>query len=279
MEYTITKNAQFNSLEIAFAGKPSEKVREALKALKFRWHAQKKIWYGYTDEETARAAINGQENGQTEENAETVTDNSTEIKAQFVAALREVWGKDEKMVIHCTNKAAELVRLENGFIVEIEKHSIETRFCFGYSLSHTDTEDCDNANRMADHARKSAEYFKAENMRPFISALEEFDDDQKILVFRRQYIGQSESNPLHTAEFVRDWKIIQALGGSARLDALPGSTIVVDGRPVYIGTEADKAALRAGYEKAMKAHEKKVDAYLKRYGTSKVHSWSYWQDA
>lgn len=55
--FTITPNEAFKSLEIAFTGKPSEAVRDALKALKFRWHGVKKIWYGYTDEETVKTAI------------------------------------------------------------------------------------------------------------------------------------------------------------------------------------------------------------------------------
>lgn len=59
MTYTITNNTKFNSLEISFDGKPSVEIREALKALKFRWHGQKKVWYGYTTEEAARAAIEG----------------------------------------------------------------------------------------------------------------------------------------------------------------------------------------------------------------------------
>lgn len=59
MNYTITANPAFNSLEIAFDGKPAQEVRDALKALKFRWHSQKKVWYGYTTEEAARAAIEG----------------------------------------------------------------------------------------------------------------------------------------------------------------------------------------------------------------------------
>jgi hypothetical protein len=59
MEYNIKRNEAFNSLEITFDGKPSEAVRDALKALRFRWHGVKKLWYGYTDEETARAAIEG----------------------------------------------------------------------------------------------------------------------------------------------------------------------------------------------------------------------------
>lgn len=61
MEYTITKNEQHKSIEIAFSGKPSEAVRDALKGLRFRWHGQKKVWYGYATEDAARAAIEGKE--------------------------------------------------------------------------------------------------------------------------------------------------------------------------------------------------------------------------
>lgn len=61
MTYTITANPAFNSLEVSFDSKPSEAIREALKALRFRWHSMKKVWYGYTDEETVRAAIEGTE--------------------------------------------------------------------------------------------------------------------------------------------------------------------------------------------------------------------------
>ena len=59
MNYTITNNEQFNSLEIMFDGKPSEEIRTALKALKFRWHGVKKVWYGYSTEEAVKAAIEG----------------------------------------------------------------------------------------------------------------------------------------------------------------------------------------------------------------------------
>ena len=57
MTYTITKNAQFNSLEITFNGKPCEAVRNALKQIRFRGHSVKRVWYGYATEEAARAAI------------------------------------------------------------------------------------------------------------------------------------------------------------------------------------------------------------------------------
>lgn len=54
----FTKNNEFNSLEISFDEKPSEEVRNILKANNFRWHSVKKVWYGYkTQEEIEKALI------------------------------------------------------------------------------------------------------------------------------------------------------------------------------------------------------------------------------
>ena len=57
--YTITTNTTYNSTEISFEGKPSEEIRDTLKSMRFRWHGQRRVWYGYKDEETVRAAIEG----------------------------------------------------------------------------------------------------------------------------------------------------------------------------------------------------------------------------
>ena len=63
MKYEITANEAFKSFEITFDGKPSEAVRDALKALRYRWHGVKKVWYGYADEKTVRTAIENATNG------------------------------------------------------------------------------------------------------------------------------------------------------------------------------------------------------------------------
>lgn len=63
VNYTINRNEQYNSIEIAFDGIPSKETRDALKGLKFRWHSVKKVWYGYADEETARNAIDRTSDG------------------------------------------------------------------------------------------------------------------------------------------------------------------------------------------------------------------------
>ena len=61
--YPITANEAFKSLEISFTEKPTEAVRDALKALRYRWHSVKKVWYGYSTEETIREAIDKAMNG------------------------------------------------------------------------------------------------------------------------------------------------------------------------------------------------------------------------
>lgn len=59
MNYTITNNSQYNSIEISFDGKPSADVRDALKALRFRWHGAKRVWYGYATQDAVVDAIAG----------------------------------------------------------------------------------------------------------------------------------------------------------------------------------------------------------------------------
>lgn len=92
MEYTITKNEQYNSIEIAFSGKPSESVRDALKALKFRWHGQKKVWYGYATEEAARAAIEGKADAEEAHSPAEIT-NKYGVKVGDI--FHSSWGYDQ----------------------------------------------------------------------------------------------------------------------------------------------------------------------------------------
>lgn len=54
--YRVIDNDQFNSKEIYFDGIPGVKTRDSLKALKFRWHGQKKCWYGYATDEQIKEA-------------------------------------------------------------------------------------------------------------------------------------------------------------------------------------------------------------------------------
>jgi hypothetical protein len=94
MTYTITPNPAFNSLEIAFDGKPAEEIREALKSMRFRWHNLKKVWYGYADEATVRAAIDGKhEDVKAEPKAKAEAVNKYGVKIGDI--FRATWGYEQ----------------------------------------------------------------------------------------------------------------------------------------------------------------------------------------
>lgn len=57
MTCTAVLNPDFNSIEITFPSIPSAAIRSALKSLRYRWHAAKKLWYGYTDMQTVSDAL------------------------------------------------------------------------------------------------------------------------------------------------------------------------------------------------------------------------------
>jgi hypothetical protein len=44
-------------------------------------------------------------------------------------------------------------------------------------------------------------------------------------------------------------------------------------------TDDEKALILRGLKWGREMFEKRLDAYLKRYGTSKLHTWTYWADA
>ena len=44
-------------------------------------------------------------------------------------------------------------------------------------------------------------------------------------------------------------------------------------------TETERSLYLAELARVRKAFRKRLDAYLKRYGTKKLHTWSYWADA
>lgn len=57
IKYEIKENSEYGSYEIYFDGKPSEDVREALKAHKMRWNPKKECWYGFVNKNEIICAI------------------------------------------------------------------------------------------------------------------------------------------------------------------------------------------------------------------------------
>ena len=167
-------------------------------------------------------------------------------------------------------------------IITIDLQSIETCFCFGESGY-----DYDEAANMAQHARTSEDYFKRENMKHFADLLHAIDEaadieghaPRLVIYTNGAYIGQTADCALRNFGFAKLCDVIDACGGSCRLEELPGRELVIRCQPCRIATAEELSIIRAAVQSAAQAHEKRIETYLKRYGTSKVHAWTYWRDA
>lgn len=188
-----------------------------------------------------------------------------ELKQRYAEILAaDVWHNYQKMVDYCVKKAGYIVELEDGSILAIEKPSIEKNFCFGYSDSRYDTEDYDRANDMAEHASKSAEYFIKENMKGINNMIAELEGNSQrasrwVFRIRIPYSGQPADSKLKALHTFQSWD-----EQAQKYPELEGENL----RRVIEGYKVVKADF-----------EKRLQTYLKRYGMSKVHAWSYWQDA
>lgn len=194
-------------------------------------------------------------------------------KVAYRDALEALWGDGKGMVDYCMKQAYTIANV-NGRLLPIEKQHIETRFCFGYS-DCGQGEDYLTAIRRADNARNNAEYFKWANLKDYTRHIEALANSPDALALCNDCDKESPICALHA---FRRREVLDAVGGSAKLEDLKGAIVKVKGRDAYILTDEDRATIRDAYEQAAKAHEKRVDAYLKRYGTSKVKAWTYWMD-
>lgn len=186
-----------------------------------------------------------------------------ELKIEYERILStEVWHGDRGMVDFCLKEAAHIVELTNGDIIVIEKPRIKKDFCFGYRDSRYDTEEYDEANAAADHARSSTDYFLAENLAEIDKTIELLGSEEWNswdYHICRHYHSQPEGSKLK--------KLIAFYWHEDRGQKYPK----LEGE--------DRARVLEGYKVVRASFEKRLHSYLKRYGMSKVNAWSYWVDA
>lgn len=172
----------------------------------------------------------------------------------------DVWKNDTRMVDYCVKNAAHIVELQNGDIVAIDRPRIEKDFCFGYSLNKYDTEDFDQAQEASAQAKKSTDYFMHKNLKGLdnmVALLEGKKASRFDFYIGILYIGQPADSKLKQVVQRDKW------------DEHAGYTLMSD---------ADRAAMLDGYKQVRADFVKRLQAYLKRYGLSKVHTWTYWRD-
>lgn len=136
----------------------------------------------------------------------------------------------------------------------IDKPSIENRFCF-----HDEGPNYEfYKHLMEDKEKRLAEYFKSENLAQFDRHIERITEgdygDKRVWINTKSY-----SNSKAELCFYSSW-------GNPQGD-------------YELCTDEEKALILEGLKYGRELFEKRLDAYLKRYGVSKLHTWTYWADA
>jgi hypothetical protein len=263
--YRIENNTKFNSLEIFFTGKPGQETRDALKALKFRWNPKKSCWYGFGDPEEVKKACDGVKVETTKKPA--TDDRQKELFNKFMNVISEVW-TDPKMQEFNRKNTAYIVELKNGDLIAIDKPRIETSFCFGYGLyARATDEEMKAAADMEKYASTNQEYFLTENLKGIDEKIKDLRDTKYKAYTFIKYSGQPEQSKLK--EYT-----LATLCYSPEYN--PGYYAnLKDLKEIDI---EDREKIAQGFEIVRADFEKRLHTYLKKYGLSKLKTWTYLVD-
>ena len=178
---------------------------------------------------------------------------------EFMEEIKKVWPNDEKMQEYCKKKCSGLFKSSGGHLVEFEKPSIETRFCFGYGYNGcSNGEDDKSARDMANYASTNEKYFIRENLEQFRD-WEESLQDQKVYLMEQYWRAKTKMAFVRTEEY---------------FDRMPVDRKLI----VEELSEEDIEELKKVIENEKQKFIKRLNTYLKRYGLSKVHTWTYLRD-
>lgn len=249
--YTVV---DYSEKAIAVTG-DTRAISDKLKALGGRFNPRLSCGAGWIfskkKESEVRALLAGSQVGDA---TAPKKEKEVEAGAEFIATLDEwVSGiqKGDKDYYRKHNAAA--VKLPEGYFV-ISKPSIENKFCF-----HDEGPDYETYKSLHKSEAVMRDYFLRENLSDLdrqIKSLEDMDET----MFLAPTGWQSEVLP-RTSRYMSEWA-----RNAEREEA----------REM---TESERKQCAAALRFVRAGFEKRLQTYLKRYGVSKIHTWTYWADA
>lgn len=198
-----------------------------------------------------------------EETAEKKPSGDKALLPEFKREMAKVWSDEHMLDYYECKQFSYAVRLQNGGILKFKKPSIENRFCWadeGPSL--------DAYNRITSSEERLKQYFLRENLAQFdkdIEQLQSLSHDGTTLYLQRESYSQTE--PLNLWQ----WKAWSEWDVQENPSQYHGDHMKM--------TEADRKTILEGVKHERDKFEKRLNAYLKRYGTRKLKTWTYWADA
>lgn len=269
-ELEVKENKEQNGIEVYFTSYPGKDVINTLKENCFRWSNFKKCWY-------IKANMLGNKKETAPDVKESYSVKDSPLYGLYKEGMIKVWKNDNKMVDYELKKVNYIVPLNNGDYFIIDKPSIEKSFCFGYSDcgQGQSFEEAQEAAAAADNEK----YFMEKNLHDINKIIAEFETKRTPgseyrgeLKFYKSY-KYSGGEELHQ-------KAIRTYYSYETLDE--NGDLAKDQK--YLNytfeelTESEIEAIIAGYKEVKRQFVKRLNTYLKKYGTSKLHIWTYWLD-
>lgn len=145
------------------------------------------------------------------------------------------------------------IKLHDGFVM-IPKPSIENKFCF-----HDEGPDYDFYKELKADDKKMTEYFKSRNLDDFDWKIKHIEEGDTYNKDRRVWWYKDTQNEkrVYLCFNPHDWDIDK----------------------YTLCTDEERTLILGGLKYGRMLFEKRLDSYLKKYGVSKLHTWTYWADA
>ena len=187
--------------------------------------------------------------------------NYKELVEEYMNEIKKVWKDYSRMIEYNRKILSSVHKLSNGGLISFDKPQIETSFCFGY---HHDSESMKNASNMSSHAQSNENYFIERNLASFDDTLKDIEkEDTNIYIFRNQYANCNEPINIFDYYVLEYYQTQQPY--YKRLN-------------IEVASEEDKKIIINAIKEERAKFEKRLKTYLKRYGLTKVRSWTYWLD-
>lgn len=178
-----------------------------------------------------------------------------------------IWASDKRMQEYCMKEISNCVFTSFGGLVVFEKQKIDTKFCFGYS-------DCGQGQSYED-AQKAEDSFGAAS---FLKAnLKNMDEVLQLFSGLDEYGNETYKKLYFTPKYYGSKKIMRFVFLTPGRAVDPEVTRFYPDGLIEASAEDFKKCYQAQKDERAK-FEKRLKSYLKKYGTSKLKTWTYWVD-
>lgn len=261
---------EYSDRAIAVVG-DTRSIKDDLKRLGGTWNGHLKCGAGWIFSRKKLADVTSFINGQGR-NTDTVTmpvatmattkssaDGMTEEnKRDFFDLVSKHVKGDESYFKYFKGITAAIIRLDCGKLAYIKKPKIETQFCYAEGGQWGTME---AALSCCEKAENDQNHFIDSNMKDILHEIEEVKKDKRPGREMNLYFFELQNSGFGEINLLSDYDIDK-----------------FNYRNIIKLTDSDRQKYISALESVRDSFRKRLDTYLKRYGLSKVHAWTYYGD-